>query len=84
MFASTPFKSFLEDTTSTCPYFIKYSAVWKSAGSFCLIVCSITLRPANPTLAPCSAIIISPNVPKLAVTPPKVGSVITFMYNKPA
>ena len=45
------------------------------------MVCSITRRPAKPILAPCSATIISPSIPKLAVTPPKVGSVKRFIYN---
>ena len=48
------------------------------------MVCSITLRPAKPILAPCSATIISPSIPKLAVTPPNVGSVNRLIYNKPS
>jgi hypothetical protein len=68
---------------STWPYFSKYSAVWKSEGSFWRIVCSIPLLPAKPILAPCSAMMISPSVPKLAVMPPKVGYVnadLTFKF----
>ena len=35
----------------------------------------MTLGPAKPIKAPGSAILISPNIPKLAEIPPKVGSV---------
>ena len=53
------------------------SADWKSSGSFCLIVPSITRLPANPISTFGSAIMISPSDAKEAVTPPVVGSVIT-------
>jgi hypothetical protein len=46
------------------------------------MVCSITLGPANPIKAPGSASITSPNMAKLAVTPPVVGSVKTEIYIK--
>ena len=60
------------------------SALWNPSGSFCPMVCSITLAPANPISAPGSAKIISPNIAKLAVTPPVVGSVNTEIYKSPA
>src|SRR5229473_6623289 len=44
------------------------------------MVCSITRGPAKPISAPGSAILRSPSMAKLAVTPPVVGSVITEMY----
>ena len=49
----------------------------ESVGSFCLIVCSITRGPANTISAPGSAMLRSPSIAKLAVTPPVVGSVST-------
>jgi hypothetical protein len=39
-------------------------------------------RPANPITALGSAKIRSPNIAKLAVTPPVVGDVSTEIYNK--
>src|SRR5215467_10853834 len=44
------------------------------------MVCSITRGPANPMSAPGSAMLRSPSMAKLAVTPPVVGSVKTEMY----
>ena len=67
------FKSSLLAITSTIPHSCKNSLFWKFSGSFCLIVCSITLGPANPILAFGSLIIISPNMANEAVTPPVVG-----------
>ena len=67
------FKSSLLAITSTIPHSCKNSLFWKFSGSFCLIVCSITLGPANPILAFGSLIIISPNIANEAVTPPVVG-----------
>ena len=49
-------------TMSSIPCLRRNSAVWKSAGSFCLIVCSITRGPAKPINAPGSAITISAEV----------------------
>jgi hypothetical protein len=43
-------------------------------------VCSITRRPANPITALGSAKIRSPNIAKLAVTPP-VGDVKQYIIN---
>ena len=59
------------------PCFKSDSAFWKSAGSFCRMVCSITRRPAKPISAPGSETITSASEGKLAVTPPVVGSTIT-------
>src|SRR5580693_4544416 len=44
------------------------------------MVCSITRGPANPISAPGSAILMSPSIAKLAVTPPVVGSVSSEIY----
>ena len=43
------------------------------------MVCSMTRGPANPIRAPGSAMFKSPNIAKLAVTPPVVGSVKMLM-----
>ena len=43
----------------------------------------ITRAPANPIRAPGSAMMISPRVAKLAVTPPMVGWVSTEMKGMP-
>ena len=48
---------------------------WKPSGSFWRIVCSMTRGPANPISAFGSAMLRSPSIAKLAVTPPVVGSV---------
>ena len=45
-----------------------------------MTVSSITLLPAKPIIAPGSAICISPNIAKLAVTPPVVGLASKTMY----
>ena len=66
-------RSFLFTITSTKPCSRRYSAVWKLSGNFYLNVCSITRLPANPIRAFGSAKIKSPNIAKLAVTPPVVG-----------
>ena len=47
------------------------------------MVLSITLFPAKPTMASGSAIIISPSIAKLALTPPVVGLVSRVIYNSP-
>ena len=47
------------------------------------MVCLMTLGPANPINAPGSAIMISPSIAKLAVTPPVVGSVKMVLYKRP-
>ena len=44
--------------------------VWKPSGSVCLMVCSITLGPANPILAPGSAMMTSARFANDAATPP--------------
>ena len=69
---------------STKPCSNRNSALWKPSGSFCPMVCSITLGPAKPISAPGSAMMISPNIAKLAVTPPVVGSVRTLINSCPA
>ena len=48
------------------------------------MVCSITRGPTNPIWAPGSAMITSPSEAKLAVTPPKVGSVRIEMNASPS
>ncbi len=53
------------------------SARWKPSGSFLRIVCSMTRAPAKPIIASGSAMMMSPSIAKLAVTPPVVGSVRT-------
>src|SRR5215204_870917 len=62
---------------STIPCSLWDSAVWKPSGSRSRVVCSITLAPVNPILAPGSASTTSAAVANEAVTPPKVGSVKT-------
>ena len=57
---------------------------WKPSGSFWRIVCSITRGPAKPISALGSAILRSPSIAKLAVTPPVVGSVRMEMYGSRA
>ena len=60
------------------------SDFWNPSGSFCPMVCSMTRGPANPINAFGSARVISPSIPKLAVTPPVVGFVNTEIYKSPA
>ena len=72
-------RSFLCETISTIPWSFRYSAFWKSTGNSSLMVSCITLLPAKPFVAPCSAIVISPYIAKEAVTPRVVGSVRTTM-----
>ena len=74
-FAIVDFISFLSTILSINPCSNKNSALWNPSGNFCLMVCSMTLGPANPISAFGSAKIISPKLAKLAVTPPVVGSV---------
>ena len=81
---STSFISSRGTILSTNPCSNKNSALWKPSGSFCPMVCWITLGPANPISAPGSAKITSPNMAKLAVTPPVVGSVRTLINSCPA
>ena len=50
---------------------------WKPLGRRLCVVCSITRGPAKATRAPGSAMMTSPSMAKLAVTPPVVGSVST-------
>ena len=76
------FKSSLLAIISTIPHSCKNSLFWKFSGNFCLIVCSITLGPANPILALGSLIIISPNIANEAVTPPVVGLTGTDIKGK--
>ena len=71
-------------TPSTKPCSTRNSDVWNPSGSSCPIVCLITRGPAKPINAPGSAIITSPSIAKLAVTPPVVGSVNIVLYNSPA
>ena len=66
------------------PCSTRNSDVWKPSGSSCPMVCLMTLGPANPTSAPGSAMITSPSIAKLAVTPPVVGSVRIEQYSSPA
>jgi hypothetical protein len=82
--ASVPRSSWRGRMVSIRPLASRNSAVWKSGGRVCLIVCSITRRPANPSRAPGSAMITSHRVANDAATPPKVGSVISEMVSRPA
>ena len=69
---------------SIWPLASRNSARWKPSGSFCPMVCSMTLGPAKPIRAWGSARMISPSMAKLAVTPPVVGSVSTLINSCPA
>ena len=71
-------------TRSMKPCFSKYSAVWKSSGSFWWIVFSMTRRPAKPMSALGSVTLMSPSIANEADTPPVVGSVRTEMNASPA
>ena len=64
---------------STKPCSIMNSAVWKPGGRFWCVVSLTTRGPANPIMHFGSAIMTSPKVAKLAVTPPVVGWVSTAM-----
>ena len=66
------------------PFSMRNSERWKPSGSFCRIVCSMMRGPANPICAFGSAILRSPSIAKLALTPPVVGSVSTAMYGSRA
>ena len=57
------------------PCSTRNSLRWKPSGSFCRMVCSMTRGPAKPMSALGSAMLRSPSIAKLAVTPPVVGSV---------
>ena len=65
------------------PWFNKNSDFWKSDGSFCLIVCSITRGPVKPISAFGSAIIRSPKDAKLAMMPAMVGFVRIDIKKQP-
>ena len=69
---------------SMSPCLSRNSALWKPGGSACLVVSRMTRAPANPIDAPGSAMITSPKVAKLAVTPPMVGSVRMEIKGRPA
>ena len=58
---------------------LKRPARWKPGGKASRMVSWITRWPAKPTIAPGSAIWMSPSMAKEAVTPPVVGSVRTTM-----
>src|SRR5918997_5464415 len=73
----SPFKLRRCTMRSTIPWSLWNSAVWKPSGSRSLVVCSMTLAPVKPILAPGSARTTSAAVANDAVTPPKVGSVRT-------
>src|SRR3970282_1955594 len=64
---------------SSAPFSSKNSARWNPSGSVSPTVCSMTRGPANPISDPGSAILTSPSMPRLADTPPMVGSVSTEM-----
>ena len=66
------------------PFSSRNSDRWNPAGSFWRMVCSMTRGPANPMRAFGSAMLRSPSMAKLAVTPPVVGSVRTEMYGSRA
>ena len=84
IFSNVSFKKPLSTMASTKPCSNWNSALWKPSGSFCPMVCSITLGPANPINAFGSARMISPSIAKDAVTPPVVGSVKTGTNRSPA
>ena len=64
---------------SIAPFSSRNSARWKPSGNVSPVVCSITRGPAKQISAPGSAMLMSPSSPRLADTPPVVGSVITEM-----
>ena len=66
-------------TRSSMPCSSRNSLRWNPSGSFCRMVCSMTRGPAKPMSALGSAMLTSPSIAKLAVTPPVVGSVRTEM-----
>ena len=66
------------------PWASRNSLRWNPSGSFWRIVCSMTRGPANPMSAFGSAMLRSPSIAKLAVTPPVVGSVSTERNGMPA
>ena len=68
---------------SIAPFSNRNSLRWKPSGNFSRTVCSITRGPAKPIKAFGSAIFTSPNIAKLADTPPKVGSVSTEIKGTP-
>src|SRR5699024_3205916 len=80
---SVTFISFLCTTLSNCPCSNKNSAVWKSSGSFSLIVCSITRLPAKPISALGSLKLRSPAEAKLADMLPLFMFVIYEIYSNP-
>jgi hypothetical protein len=77
--AITVFNSRRSTIMSSMPLSSRNSLRWNPSGSFWRIVCSMTRGPANPICAFGSAILRSPSMAKLAVTPPVVGSVNTAM-----
>ena len=68
---------------SIAPFSSKNSLRWKPSGNFSRTVCSITRGPAKPINAFGSAMFTSPNIAKLADTPPNVGSVNTEINGTP-
>ncbi len=78
-FAIVAFISRLSITRSSMPLSSRNSLRWNPSGSFWRIVCSMTRGPAKPIWAFGSAMLRSPSIAKLAVTPPVVGSVSTAM-----
>jgi len=69
---------------SIAPWSSRNSLRWNPSGNFSRTVCSITRGPANPINAPGSAMLTSPNIARLAETPPVVGSVNTETNGTPA
>ena len=82
--AMAAFSSRRSTTRSTKPCSSRNSLRWKPSGSFWRIVCPMTRGPANPMSAFGSAMLKSPSIAKLAVTPPVVGSVRSEMYGSRA
>src|SRR5690554_1656141 len=69
---------------SITPCSNRNSLRWKPSGSFSRTVCSITRGPAKPISALGSARFKSPNIARLAETPPNTGSVNTDRYGSPS
>src|ERR1043165_2525153 len=77
-------RRFLRWTTkSTKPCSCRNSLRWKPSGSSTLIVFQIVRGPAKPIRALGSAMMKSPSIAKLAVTPPVVGAAGSGMEGPP-
>ncbi len=67
---------------SSKPWLNRDSTTWKPSFIFWCNVCSITLLLANAIYALGLTMVVSPNIPKLIVTPHVVGYVKIIIYNK--